>query len=86
MHNEGVSYEFVKALGFTRGRIAFVDSHNNPCAPTQGQVFFYFASNVGIFNRVFFSVRCLPERPYKKDFLKVQYDCFQTMASEILSK
>jgi ParB family chromosome partitioning protein len=37
------------ALCFPRGRIAFVDDAGEPCAPTQGQTFFYFGAEVARF-------------------------------------
>ncbi len=38
---------------FTHGRIAFTDPDGEPCAPTQGQVFFYYGPDVEAFNTVF---------------------------------
>jgi phage N-6-adenine-methyltransferase len=40
-------------LCFTEGRIRFVDIDNEECAPTQGQAFFYFGSEVEKFRDVF---------------------------------
>lgn len=40
-------------LCFTRGRIAFVDPDGEPCAPTQGQAFFYFGADRKQFTSVF---------------------------------
>jgi ParB family chromosome partitioning protein len=40
-------------LCFTRGRIAFVDLDGEPCAPTQGQAFFYYGANTDAFHQVF---------------------------------
>jgi phage N-6-adenine-methyltransferase len=41
------------ALCFTRGRIKFIDSHGDPCAPTQGQAFFYFGPRRDVFASTF---------------------------------
>jgi ParB family chromosome partitioning protein len=43
----------VAAICFTRGRIKFVDSAGNECAPTQGQAFFYYGKGVNVFRSVF---------------------------------
>ena len=37
----------------TKGRVRFVDAEGNVASPTQGQVFFYFGSNVNRFHEVF---------------------------------
>jgi ParB family chromosome partitioning protein len=41
------------AICFTRGRIKFVDIDGEPCAPTQGQAFFYYGPNAEAFHQVF---------------------------------
>lgn len=41
------------AICFTRGRVRFVDDLGNPCAPTQGQAFFYHGPNVDAFAKAF---------------------------------
>lgn len=41
------------AICFTRGRIKFVDEDGEPCAPTQGQAFFYFGNAVAKFAETF---------------------------------
>lgn len=41
------------AVCFTRGRIAFVSPEGKKAAPTQGQAFFYFGSNVAGFAEAF---------------------------------
>lgn len=38
---------------FTRGRVKFVDIDGEQCAPTQGQAFFYYGSNVEAFVAAF---------------------------------
>lgn len=40
-------------LCFTRGRIKFVDADGDDCAPTQGQAFFYYGTDVERFREVF---------------------------------
>jgi hypothetical protein len=40
-------------LCFTRGRIRFIDIDGSLCAPTQGQAFFYFGSEIEKFRDVF---------------------------------
>lgn len=40
-------------LCFTRGRVRFVDIYGIECAPTQGQVFFYFGPEIDRFREVF---------------------------------
>jgi phage N-6-adenine-methyltransferase len=42
-----------QATCFTNGRIAFTDPDGEPCAPTQGQVFFYCGPDVETFDTVF---------------------------------
>jgi phage N-6-adenine-methyltransferase len=42
-----------QALCFTNGRIAFTDPDGEPCAPTQGQVFFYYGADIETFDMVF---------------------------------
>lgn len=44
------------AICFTRGRIKFIDSDGNTCAPTQGQAFFYYGDDVHKFTEEFASV------------------------------
>ena len=44
------------AICFTRGRVAFVDPQGNVAAPTQGQAFFYFGSDVERFAAEFSSI------------------------------
>lgn len=41
------------AICFTKGRIAFVNQDGEKAAPTQGQAFFYFGDNIGIFSQHF---------------------------------
>jgi phage N-6-adenine-methyltransferase len=48
--------EIVDAICFTRGRIRFMDSDGNTCAPTQGQAFFYYGDDVRKFTEEFVSV------------------------------
>lgn len=48
--------EIADAICFTRGRIKFVDSEGNDCAPTQGQAFFYFGDDVELFATTFVDV------------------------------
>jgi len=38
---------------FTRGRIKFVNADGEPCAPTQGQAFFYYGKREQSFRRAF---------------------------------
>ena len=45
--------EIAARLCFTKGRIAFVDEDGEPCAPTQGQTFFYCGGNAERFADVF---------------------------------
>lgn len=45
--------EIAAQLCFTKGRIAFVDEDGDPCAPTQGQTFFYCGDNGDRFADVF---------------------------------
>jgi ParB family chromosome partitioning protein len=45
-----------EAICFTRGRIAFIPAVGDKAAPTQGQAFFYYGSNVEHFRSVFASV------------------------------
>ena len=40
-------------LCFTRGRIKFVDSDGDDCAPTQGQAFFYYGPHGDRFREIF---------------------------------
>lgn len=40
-------------LCFTRGRIKFVDADGDDCAPTQGQAFFYYGTEIERFREVF---------------------------------
>jgi hypothetical protein len=40
-------------LCFTKGRVKFEDEAGDPCAPTQGQVFFYYGPDVEEFAEVF---------------------------------
>lgn len=40
-------------LCFTRGRIKFVDAAGDDCAPTQGQAFFYYGTEIERFREVF---------------------------------
>lgn len=40
-------------LCFTRGRIKFVDLDGDDCAPTQGQAFFYYGTEIGRFRKHF---------------------------------
>ena len=44
------------AICFTRGRIGFIDPHGTVAAPTQGQAFFYFGSDVDFFIGEFSSI------------------------------
>ena len=46
----------VTAICFTKGRIAFVDPKGTRAAPTQGQAFFYFGSDVKLFVTEFSSI------------------------------
>lgn len=41
------------AICFTRGRVRFVDDLGNPCAPTQGQAFFYIGPDIDAFDKAF---------------------------------
>jgi phage N-6-adenine-methyltransferase len=41
------------AVCFTRGRIKFVDDAGEPCAPTQGQAFFYYGLRIEEFIEIF---------------------------------
>jgi phage N-6-adenine-methyltransferase len=41
------------AICFTRGRIKFEDIDGDPCAPTQGQTFFYFGPDIELFWSIF---------------------------------
>ena len=52
---ERVKTIVTKAAAFcgTRGRVAFEDMDGEKCAPTQGQVFFYYGDNVDDFRAVF---------------------------------
>lgn len=45
--------EIAARICFTKGRIAFVDDEGDPCAPTQGQAFFYIGDNEDKFSDVF---------------------------------
>lgn len=45
--------EIAAKICFTKGRIAFVDEDGDPCAPTQGQAFFYCGENADGFADVF---------------------------------
>ena len=45
--------ELASAICFTRGRIKFVDTDDNECAPTQGQAFFYFGEEPSKFSEHF---------------------------------
>lgn len=45
--------EVASRICFTKGRIAFIDSDGDPCAPTQGQAFFYCGENGDRFAEVF---------------------------------
>ena len=45
-----------QSICFTKGRIAFVDTHGERASPTQGQAFFYFGDDVDIFTDVFLQV------------------------------
>jgi phage N-6-adenine-methyltransferase len=47
------AFPAMQALCFTRGRVKFIDEEGEPCAPTQGQVFFYFGPDVEEFAAVF---------------------------------
>lgn len=49
------------AICFTKGRIKFVSSDGEIAAPTQGQAFFYFGSDPGIFFDVFGGIGLLVE-------------------------
>jgi phage N-6-adenine-methyltransferase len=44
------------AICFTRGRVKFIDEDGNECAPTQGQAFFYFGSDISKFREKFVNV------------------------------
>jgi len=44
------------AVCLTRGRIKFVDTDGDECAPTQGQAFFYFGDNIKTFTKAFIEV------------------------------
>jgi phage N-6-adenine-methyltransferase len=48
--------ETASAICFTRGRVRFVSPAGELAAPTQGQAFFYFGSDVDIFADVFADV------------------------------
>ena len=41
------------AICFPRGRIRFVSPEDEQASPTQGQVFFYFGTQLDIFAKVF---------------------------------
>jgi phage N-6-adenine-methyltransferase len=41
------------AICFTRGRVKFYEPNGKIAAPTQGQAFFYFGSDVELFTRIF---------------------------------
>jgi phage N-6-adenine-methyltransferase len=41
------------ALCFTLGRVKFIDSGGEPANPTQGQTFFYYGPDVGLFHQAF---------------------------------
>jgi phage N-6-adenine-methyltransferase len=58
----------MQAMCFTNGRIAFMDPDGEPCAPTQGQVFFYYGHDVETFDTVFsaFGVIMYPYRSRQK--------------------
>lgn len=45
--------EIAARICFTKGRVAFVDEDGDPCAPTQGQAFFYCGENADGFADVF---------------------------------
>lgn len=48
-HAEGAA----DLLCFTRGRIKFLDTDGDDCAPTQGQAFFYYGAEIGRFREIF---------------------------------
>ena len=48
--------ESCNAVCFTRGRIGFLSPNGDKAAPTQGQAFFYFGSNVDRFAKRFRSI------------------------------
>jgi len=50
-----------RAICFTRGRVRFVSPSGELAAPTQGQAFFYFGSDVDIFTDVFGDVGMVVE-------------------------
>jgi ParB family transcriptional regulator, chromosome partitioning protein len=53
-----------QALCFTKGRVKFIDDTGQTCAPTQGQVFFYYGRDSDIFDQVFsaFGLVAIPSR------------------------
>jgi phage N-6-adenine-methyltransferase len=57
----------VQLICFTRGRIGFLDAQGNAAAPTQGQAFFYYGTNLNRFAEVFRQIG-LVVRSYRDGF------------------
>jgi hypothetical protein len=58
-----VAWESAALACFTEGRIKFTDLDGEPCAPTQGQAFFYFGRDGARFCDVFGSFGALAIKP-----------------------
>jgi hypothetical protein len=54
----------IQTICFTKGRVKFQDEAGDPCAPTQGQVFFYYGPDVEEFVEIFkvFGLIVWPQR------------------------